>query len=50
MGVALYSRAMGDLRKAAQQLAEGDLASASEGMSFRDIKTMIADATAHKLP
>jgi 2-methylisocitrate lyase-like PEP mutase family enzyme len=45
MGVALYSRAMGDLRKAAQQLAEGDLASASEGMSFRDIKTMISDAT-----
>lgn len=50
MGVALYSRAMGDLRKAAQQLAEGDLASASEGMSFRDIKTMISDATAHKAP
>lgn len=50
MGVALYSRAMGDLRKAAQQLADGDLASASEGMSFRDIKTMISDATAHKAP
>jgi 2-methylisocitrate lyase-like PEP mutase family enzyme len=46
MGVALYSRAMGDLRKAAQQLADGDLALASEGMSFRDIKTLIADATA----
>ena len=45
MGVALYSRVMGDLRKAAQQLAEGDLASASEGMSFRDIKTLISDAT-----
>ncbi|BDU21340.1 isocitrate lyase/phosphoenolpyruvate mutase family protein [Dyella sp. GSA-30] len=50
MGVALYSRAMGDLRKAAQQLVDGDLASASEGMSFKDIKTMISDATAHKAP
>ena len=47
MGVSLYSRVMGDLRKAAQQLADGDLASASEGMSFRDIKTLISDATSH---
>jgi 2-methylisocitrate lyase-like PEP mutase family enzyme len=45
MGVALYTRVMADLRKAAQQLAEGDLASASEGIGFGEIKKMISDAT-----
>jgi 2-methylisocitrate lyase-like PEP mutase family enzyme len=45
MGVALYTRVMGDLRKAAKQLAEGDLASASEGIGFGEVKKMISDAT-----
>jgi 2-methylisocitrate lyase-like PEP mutase family enzyme len=45
MGVALYTRVMGDLRKAAKQLAEGDLASASEGIGFGDVKKMISEAT-----
>ena len=44
-GVALYTRVMADLRKAAQQLADGDLASASEGIGFGEIKKMIAEAT-----
>jgi 2-methylisocitrate lyase-like PEP mutase family enzyme len=43
MGVALYTRVMGDLRKAARQLAAGDLASASEGMPFGEVKKMIAE-------
>jgi 2-methylisocitrate lyase-like PEP mutase family enzyme len=42
-GVALYTRVMDDLRKAARQLAAGDLASASEGMPFGEIKKMIAE-------
>ena len=45
LGVALYTRVMGDLRKAARQLADGDLASASEGIGFGEIKKMIAEAT-----
>ncbi len=45
MGAALYTRVMGDLQKAAAQLADGDLAAASRGMAFREIKSMIADAT-----
>jgi 2-methylisocitrate lyase-like PEP mutase family enzyme len=45
MGVSLYTRVMGDLRKAAKQLAEGDLASASEGIGFGEVKKMISDAT-----
>ena len=45
MGVALYTRVMADLRKAAKQLADGDLASASEGMGFGEIKKMISEAT-----
>jgi 2-methylisocitrate lyase-like PEP mutase family enzyme len=45
MGVALYTRVMADLRKAAKQLADGDLASASEGIGFGDIKKMIFEAT-----
>jgi 2-methylisocitrate lyase-like PEP mutase family enzyme len=44
MGVALYTRVMDDLRKAAEQLAAGDLASASKGISFRDVVKMIAAA------
>jgi 2-methylisocitrate lyase-like PEP mutase family enzyme len=45
MGVTLYTRVMADLRKAAKQLADGDLASASEGIGFGEIKKMIAEAT-----
>jgi 2-methylisocitrate lyase-like PEP mutase family enzyme len=45
MGVSLYTRVMDDLRKAARQLAEGDLASASEGIGFGEVKKMISDAT-----
>ncbi len=44
LGVALYTRVMGDLRKAAKELATGDLASASHGISFREIMTMIGSA------
>jgi 2-methylisocitrate lyase-like PEP mutase family enzyme len=44
MGVALYTRVMGDLQKAAKQLASGDLASASAGMSFGEIKRLISEA------
>lgn len=44
LGVALYTRVMDDLRNAAQQLARGDLAAASKGMSFRDVSRLIADA------
>jgi 2-methylisocitrate lyase-like PEP mutase family enzyme len=44
MGVALYTRVMGDLRKAALQLLKGDLASASEGIGFGEVKKMITEA------
>jgi 2-methylisocitrate lyase-like PEP mutase family enzyme len=44
MGAALYMRVMGVLRKAAQQLASGDLASASEGLRFQEVTKMIAEA------
>jgi 2-methylisocitrate lyase-like PEP mutase family enzyme len=44
MGVALYTRVMGDLRKATQQLLKGDLASASEGIGFGEVKKMITEA------
>lgn len=44
MGVALYTRVMGDLQKAAKQLADGDIASASAGMSFGEIKRLISEA------
>lgn len=44
LGVALYTRVMGDLREAAQELARGDLASASKGIPFREVMTMIANA------
>jgi 2-methylisocitrate lyase-like PEP mutase family enzyme len=45
LGVALYTRVMGDLQKAAKDLSTGNLASASEGMSFRDVVGMIREAT-----
>jgi 2-methylisocitrate lyase-like PEP mutase family enzyme len=45
MGVALYTRAMADLRKAAAELAQGDLASASAGISFGEVIEMISAAT-----
>jgi 2-methylisocitrate lyase-like PEP mutase family enzyme len=44
MGVALYARVMADLRSAARQLAAGDTAAATAGISFREILRMIADA------
>jgi 2-methylisocitrate lyase-like PEP mutase family enzyme len=44
MGVALYTRVMADLRSAARQLAGGDTATATAGISFREILRMIADA------
>lgn len=44
MGAALYTRVMGDLQKAAQQLLKGDLASASQGIGFGEIKKMITEA------
>jgi 2-methylisocitrate lyase-like PEP mutase family enzyme len=45
MGSALYARAMGDLRNAAKQLADGDLAQASSsGMALREIMKLIGDA------
>jgi 2-methylisocitrate lyase-like PEP mutase family enzyme len=44
LGVSLYTRVMGDLRLAAKQLAAGDLASASAGMSFRDVSKLIGEA------
>ncbi len=44
MGVALYTRVMGDLQKAARQLAAGDLASASAGISFGEVKKLIVEA------
>lgn len=48
LGVALYTRVMGDLQKAAKQLAAGDIALASQGMGFGEIKQLIAAATASK--
>jgi 2-methylisocitrate lyase-like PEP mutase family enzyme len=45
LGVALYTRVMGELRKAAKQLADGDLASGSEGMRFGEIAKMVSAAT-----
>ena len=44
MGAALYGRVMADLRVAAAQLADGDMASASQGMGFRGILAMIRAA------
>ena len=44
LGVSLYTRVMGDLRKAAEELADGDLASASAGIGFGELKALIAEA------
>jgi 2-methylisocitrate lyase-like PEP mutase family enzyme len=44
LGVALYTRVMADLRKAATELAAGDLASASAGIGFGEIRKLIAEA------
>jgi 2-methylisocitrate lyase-like PEP mutase family enzyme len=48
LGVALYTRVMGDLRKAAKQLADGDLASASDGIGFGTVSKLISEATKAK--
>jgi 2-methylisocitrate lyase-like PEP mutase family enzyme len=45
LGVALYTRVMGELQKAAKQLADGDLASGSAGMRFGEIAKMVSAAT-----
>jgi 2-methylisocitrate lyase-like PEP mutase family enzyme len=45
LGVALYTRVMGDLRAAARQLAAGDMAAATAGIGFRELLGMIASAT-----
>jgi 2-methylisocitrate lyase-like PEP mutase family enzyme len=42
MGSALYCRAMTALKEAAGQLAQGDVAAATKGMSFRDVQETIA--------
>ena len=44
LGSALYMRAMGDLRQAAQALAQGDLNATAVGISFREVKALIAAA------
>jgi 2-methylisocitrate lyase-like PEP mutase family enzyme len=44
LGAALYGRVMADLRRAAAQLADGDMASASEGLGFRGLMGVIAAA------
>ena len=44
LGVALYTRVMADLRKAAAELAKGDLAAASEGIGFGEVIKLISAA------
>jgi 2-methylisocitrate lyase-like PEP mutase family enzyme len=44
LGVALYTRVMADMKKAAHELADGDLASASDGLSFSELVGMISKA------
>ncbi|HTV01153.1 MAG TPA: isocitrate lyase/phosphoenolpyruvate mutase family protein [Luteitalea sp.] len=46
LGVALYARVMGDLRKAARELAAGNTPAATSGLPFGEIMKMIASATA----
>ncbi len=41
MGVALYTRTMAALRDAAKQLAAGDIAAATAGMSFGEISRLV---------
>jgi 2-methylisocitrate lyase-like PEP mutase family enzyme len=45
MGAALYMRVMDDLKKAAEQLSAGDLASASRGMGFGEVTKLISEAS-----
>ncbi|HMH64075.1 MAG TPA: isocitrate lyase/phosphoenolpyruvate mutase family protein [Rhizomicrobium sp.] len=44
LGVTLYSRVMGDLQKAAAELAAGDLAKATIGVSFGELSELIREA------
>jgi 2-methylisocitrate lyase-like PEP mutase family enzyme len=44
MGTPLYTRAMTALNEAAGQLAEGDIASTTSGMSFGEAYQLIADS------
>lgn len=44
LGSALYMKAMGSLRDVAGQLASGDLDAASDGVSFREVKALVAAA------
>ncbi len=49
LGSALYSRVMGDLEKAAGQLASGDLATASAGgIGYDALTKLVAAATSHR--
>jgi 2-methylisocitrate lyase-like PEP mutase family enzyme len=41
MGSSLYSRVMADLKLAAQQLANGDMAAPSKGLAFREAANLI---------
>jgi 2-methylisocitrate lyase-like PEP mutase family enzyme len=47
LGVALYMRVMADLRKAATELAAGNLASAAAGMSYGELSRLIAARPTH---
>jgi 2-methylisocitrate lyase-like PEP mutase family enzyme len=44
MGASLYTRVMADLRRAAHELLNGDLASASEGLPSRELAHLVAAA------
>jgi 2-methylisocitrate lyase-like PEP mutase family enzyme len=46
LGSALYMKVMGSLRDVAGQLASGDLDAVSDGVSFREVKALVAAATA----
>jgi 2-methylisocitrate lyase-like PEP mutase family enzyme len=41
MGVALYMRVMADLKVAAKQLADGDTATSSKGLNFREASKLV---------
>ena len=45
LGLALYARVMADMRKAAAELAKGDLASASAGLGFGEMVALIPRAS-----
>lgn len=45
LGSALYMKVMGELRDVAGRLAAGDLNAPSDGLSFRELKGLIAAAT-----